>query len=76
MSRKLRVPKGGTEALPSPAWTFVLLTGIPAPVRICWMGEAGERPACGASRTQKRLAADRDALIALADASTGSNRMR
>jgi len=35
MSRKIRVPKAPTAAAPlSPAWTYVLLVGTPAPGRV------------------------------------------
>jgi hypothetical protein len=44
MSRKIRTPKTQVADLPVPAWTFVLLTGTPAPDRIRgWVvqGQAG-----------------------------------
>ena len=41
MTRKRRVPKARVDPLPSPAWTFCLLTGAPASTRIAgWVTQA------------------------------------
>ena len=41
MTRKMRIPKARVDELPSPAWTYALLVGAPASVRIAgWVTQA------------------------------------
>ena len=68
MSRKLRVPKGRTEALPSAAWTFALLTGTPASVRIRGWVKQGQGGLHGQPTAEEVWAQYGEALTALADA--------
>ena len=68
MSRKIRTPKGRTEPLPSPAWTYALLVGESAPSRLTgWVAQA-QGGAYGEPTDTEVWAAHREALIAEAAA--------
>jgi hypothetical protein len=64
MTRKMRTPKARVDELPTPAWTFALLTGAPASVRIAgWVTQA-QGGCYGAPDADAVWTQHREALIA------------
>lgn len=68
MSRKIRTPKTQVLALPSPAWTLVLLTGQPAPCRITGWAVQAQAGLYGDPTADQVWEQHREALIAEAQA--------
>jgi hypothetical protein len=68
MSRKIRTPKGRTEPLPSPAWTYALLVGESATQRMTGWVKQAMAGLHGEPTAAEVWEAHRDALIAEAAA--------